>query len=143
MIIERARRSDVPALTSMLRRFHDACALPWDYDAVAMSLFLAGAVERDLCLVQRDPSPSGVMVASRSRLPWGGPEIAVERLWWVDQGHRSVRSARGFLAGFERWADDCGIRHLHMAQALGDDRLADLYRRRGYERRETHFMKSL
>lgn len=75
--------------------------------------------------------------------PNSGELTATEFFWWVDPVARG--QGLQLLEAYEAWAEEKGCTRaimVHLADSM-PQRLQSLYRRRGYEEMETHFVKEL
>lgn len=72
--------------------------------------------------------------------PIDGQRVAGELFWWVNRESRGSLGVRLLRSG-ERWAAGAGAIRLEMFAP--NERVAELYRRIGYEAAETTFIKEL
>jgi len=76
-------------------------------------------------------------------LPVSGELAGVELFWWLDPQWRRGTTAVRLLELGETWAFANGAVWLQMIQPIGNDRLAEFYRRRGFLALETTWQKRL
>jgi GNAT superfamily N-acetyltransferase len=129
----------------MLRDAHSAGGLPFPFSAPhAAALFSAQLCSTDrLCLLSaQDDGPHGVLMASAQDHPFAAIRYAAEVVWWIDPDHRGG-TASEMLAAYEAWAVSRNCTFASMAALEAAPRAGAIYRRRGYQPVETHFLKSL
>jgi GNAT superfamily N-acetyltransferase len=85
----------------------------------------------------------GMLGIALTPLPVSGELAGVELFWWLDPQWRRGRLALRLLETGEAWARAQGAIWLQMIQPIGNDRLAEFYRRRGYIALETIHQKRL
>lgn len=146
MIVRRALPCDKGRLLVMARAFHAASGTPLPFSAAAASL-VADAAMADpdrLCLVLADAGGTarGALLALAGDHHFSPVRIASEIMWWIDPDYRG-RAAGDMIAAYEQWAAERGCDFIHMAGLGGDPAVSALYRRRGYQPAETHFMKPI
>ena len=129
----------------MLRDAHEAGGLPFPFSAPhAAALFLSqvGSSGRLCAILEQDGEPHGVLMASAQDHPFAPVKYAAEVVWWIDPKYRGG-SASEMLAMYEAWAVERGCAFVSMAALAAAPRAGIIYRRRGYEPAETHFLKPL
>lgn len=144
-MIREADIDDAPAILRMCRDFLHASgtAIPWNA-AYAQQALAAALVDPMTAVILLDTGdgPRGVLVASAAMHPFGPVLVGQELVWWIDPAARRAEAARAMLDGFEAWAGDLGCSMICLSH-LADDRVAALYRRRGFRALETHMVKAL
>jgi GNAT superfamily N-acetyltransferase len=144
-MIRQAMIEDRLAVVAMLKRFHTAASLPFDFSpAHAERQFQAYQAAPDrLCLViEADDSSVGVLMAHAVDHPFAAIRMAGELCWWIDPGHRG-HAARSMIAAYEQWAAEQGCTIVSLAGLGSDPKPAALYQRLGYQPAELHFSKTL
>lgn len=70
---------------------------------------------------------------------------AQEMFWWVDPAHRKSRVGIGLLTAFEEWAAEKGAKTVQMGTVakLNPEKLAAIYKKKGYQESETYWTKVL
>jgi hypothetical protein len=152
MILDAVPQDEVAVIT-LLRQSHGAAGFHRDdggfsfaFDpAYAQRLFMAHLIApAAICLVLKpsaeDPA-RGVLMACEAEHPFGAVRMARETVWFIDPLYRGS-SAMRMLDQYERWANQRGCQFAGMAGMGDDPDVAKLYRRRGYQAAETHFLKA-
>jgi GNAT superfamily N-acetyltransferase len=118
-------------------------SFPFDA-AYAERLFLAHLTwPRALCLVHEvDGTAQGLLMAVAAEHPFGEVWVAKETLWWIEPLYRGLAAVK-MLDAYESWARAQGCDFAGMAGMGSDPDVAKLYRRRGYNVAEVHFLKAL
>lgn len=70
---------------------------------------------------------------------------AQEMFWWVKEEHRKSRAGIQLLKVFEKWAIAHGARTIQMGTVarINQSRLAEFYKKQGFEESETYYTKVL
>ena len=89
-----------------------------------------------------DGQSHGVLMAAATDHPFAPVRVATEVVWWIEPEHRG-KAASAMLAAYEAWAVQQGCAFVGMAALEAAPRAGVIYRRRGYEPVETHFIKAL
>ena len=142
-MIRRGLSTDRAAVVALLRDFHAAAALPFEFSAPwAAALFEAHCTQPDrAAFVLDDGGARGVLLAVAGQSPLGSFRIAQELAWWVDPAHRGGGGA--MLDAYEEWAAEHGCTLVGTAALASMPRAEGIYLHRGYTRAETHFLKAL
>ena len=90
-----------------------------------------------------DGAVVGMLGIALTPLPVSGELTGVEMFWWLDPQWRGGTTAVRLLELGETWAFANGAVWLQMIQPIGNDRLAEFYRRRGFLALETTWQKRL
>jgi len=71
--------------------------------------------------------------------PWWNPQVVIaeELCWWAE------RDGMALLKHFETWAEGMGAHKVVMAHLPKNERLDPIYRRRGYERVDSKYVRAL
>jgi GNAT superfamily N-acetyltransferase len=85
--------------------------------------------------------PVGVLAAAAEKNLFNHSRIACEVVWWLKPEYRRGRVAVKMLDAYEYWATRVGCQSAIVVDLLGN--LDTFYKRRGYERRETSYLKVL
>jgi GNAT superfamily N-acetyltransferase len=85
----------------------------------------------------------GMLGIALSPLPISGELAGIEMFWWLDPDWRRGTLGVRLLDRGERWARAQGAIWLQMIQPIGNERLGEFYRRRGYIALETTHQKRL
>ncbi len=136
--------ADTRAAVSLLRDFHAASGMPFDYTAAwAAGLFQAHCADpsRAAIVLDVDGVARGVLLAAATDSPLGPFKVAQELAWWVDPEHRGASG--GMLDLYEHWATEKRCAFAGVASLAAFPRAALIYERRGYSQAETHFIKAL
>lgn len=130
-----AEFDDIPRLTSYISAFHKASP----YSDVEFSPGATRTVLQDLivrptaCVFIHD---HGALGGEISRLRFGRACVAQELFWWAE------KDGLALLKAFEDWAQDNGGDLICMA-ALADQRFERFYARKGYQSKETFYVRQV
>jgi GNAT superfamily N-acetyltransferase len=98
---------------------------------------------RALCLVHEvEGTAQGLLMAVAAEHPYCEVWLARETLWWIEPLYRGLAAVK-MLDAYEEWARGQGCEFVGMAGMGSDPEVAKLYRRRGYNVAEVHFLKAL
>lgn len=142
MIVRAATLRDRFAMIRMAKAFLAESGLPLPCDPAHMEAtgrrFIEDADKLAL-VMERDGRVLGMLLAGVATSALAPVKIADELVWWVEPAARGhgVR----LLRAYEAWARDQGARIVGMHAP--DDEVAELYRRRGYGRTDTTWMREV
>ena len=143
--IRPARASERLQIVDLGRSFHESTDLDLPFcpshAALTVAAYTAAPDKLALVAVNEDARVVGALLAAVGPSPISPVLISQELAWWVAPDFRG-RSPLRMLDAYEEWADSLGCAALGLA-ALGDPRLARLYRARGFLPVENHFLKVL
>lgn len=143
-MIRAGESRDRAAVVAMLRDFHAASGMPFEFSAAwAVGLYMAHCSDKDKAaiLLDVDGVARGVLLATAGQSPLGPFRIAQELAWWVDPDHRG--SGGDMLDAYEAWAAEHRCVYAGVASLAAFPRASAIYLRRGYTTAETHFLKAL
>lgn len=141
-----AELADYPAIKRMAVAFFEASP----YKPLGVSekriddlifTFLTAKKTEKLLLLWDNNGPVGVLAAAAETNLFNYEKMAGELLWWIDPEHRGLKAASQMLDAYEYWSTKIGCQFCSMVDLLGN--LDLLYTRKGYERRETSYIKVL
>ncbi|PZX19824.1 acetyltransferase (GNAT) family protein [Palleronia aestuarii] len=123
---------DWPAVDRMARQFRDSAA-PWiAYEPARFRrTFDALVVQEHGCALMLE-NGKGILMAIALPSPFSGELVAQEIMWWIEPEARG--RGREMLDAYETWARAIGA--MRCGVTCLDDRTANLFARRGYERAE-------
>lgn len=130
------------AVTSIAKRFHGASGIPFPFDAAHAAATAQEYIEASdkLCLaLEVDGVLRGALAASASISPLVPARVAEELIFWIDPECRG-RAALKMISAYEQWARDQGCIAIGLS-ALGDPRVARLFRASGFALIENKFLK--
>lgn len=150
MNVRQATCDDIPALSVIGLRF--ASAVPHgeelipsceDISASIESFISAGGV---VFMAENGDKLYGVLAAVAAPV-WYSPGslVASEQGWWVSPEYRGGRAALALIDAYEKWARDIVAKGLTLCLMTGsmEEKLHDLYLRRGYAEVERTYYKKL
>lgn len=148
MRVRRATRADLQACVRMALRFvtdtayrGKVTANVGQLQALVEFLLDFGAV---FVAVLDDATVVGMIGASVINHPISGELTGSEVAWWVDPEYRGGIASVRLLVELEKWSvREAGAVRFQMIAPAGDERIRDLYRRRGYYEVETVFQRDL
>ncbi|MHC5307499.1 GNAT family N-acetyltransferase [Bartonella sp. LJL80] len=144
-MIRKAVSSDLQDVLRLCREFHTASGVPFPFsETMAKAIFQACLTNTDLVclLMENETGVQGILAAQCGLHRFSPVKIAEEIIWWVSSEHRGMSSIK-MLERYEEWAKAKGCAFASMI-GLGDDPITTaLYRRKGYQAQEKHFLKRL
>ena len=136
-----AEHKDIPDIVRMGKAF--ASALGEDHDVESIEITAKELIDSDIGVILiEDHAMAGALVVPnffhKSRL------IATELFWWVDKEARGNGAGLRLLNGLESWAKSKDAERLTMVgmESL-DPRIGVLYKRAGYKKFETSYVRKL
>lgn len=152
MTVRMAIPDDKMRVVRMLKDAHAAAGFGNDENpacypfsaAYAERAFLSHtSADNAACIIlDIDDRASGVLMARVFDYGLGPIRVAKETVWWVDEAYRGSGAA-SMLDVYEEWAKSAGASFAGMAALSAAPRAGIIYRRKGYDPVETHFVKSL
>ena len=146
-LIRGATISDMPDMVKMAEAFHSKTNAPGfvvkDFIRTATEMMFS---DISVILIYKEDgkllgSIGGVLAqwfTSKETL------MAYESWWFVDPNARGKGVAKGLLEAFTDWAQGLGAEKVVMVEFSGDLKpMGKLYKRMGFERLETRYMKDI
>lgn len=132
-----ATLQDMPALLEIGRKFCATAGL--EFSAEALSASLANMIANESCALFITDDGRGVIGGIVYPHFFSGTLVAQELFWWCEGGGLKL------LERFEQWAHEAGAQKVLMLclESVEPERVASLYRRRGYLPLERSFSRSL
>jgi GNAT superfamily N-acetyltransferase len=144
-MIREATHADIPRLVEMGTRF--IASTPYRTKLALNQATLTTAMQRlidsplaVLLVADVERHVVGMLAVVAAEHPLSGQVTAGEVFWWVDPAYRGRLGMRLLQVG-EAWARARGAAVLQMIAP--DDRVARLYRRRGYSKLEETYQRTL
>lgn len=104
--------------------------------------FLTGSkLERLVLLWLADEKPVGILAAATQVNLFNNQRYAGELIWWIDEEHRKSKAANEMRLAYEYWAKQVGCQFCTLVDLMGN--LKTYYKRKGYEPRESTYLKVL
>lgn len=145
-MIRPATFNDIPIILSWSHKFVQEIPHPIEADEPSIEDTLSQLIESDdgCLIVSRDgQSAIGGMIFPYH---FNKAHLAAQELfWWVDEKDRKNGLGKKLLKGFSDWAAEKGATTLHMI-ALSNashDHVENLYKKHGFDRLETTYVKLL
>jgi hypothetical protein len=107
-----------------------------------ITAFLTAKPEDKIVLLwidEKTNKPVGVMGATAEMNIFNYYRFACELMWWINPEHRKTKAASKMLQAYEFWARKIGCQSCSLIDVMGN--LDTYYKRKGYERRETTYLK--
>lgn len=145
MAVRLALREDRMRVVRMLRDAHAAGGLPFTFSAThALALIDLHMATPDhfAAVLVAEGRAVGILMASAQVHPFAAVTYAAETVWWIDPDHRGSASAQ-MLDAYEAWARERGCAFCNMVALDAAPLIGRVYRRRGYQPTETHYLKPL
>jgi RimJ/RimL family protein N-acetyltransferase len=108
---------------------------------VLISTFLEAPKEDKIVLLWETDRPVGMLAATAEVNLFNNRRFAGELIWWIDPEHRKTKAAEEMRKAFEFWAAKVGCQSVCLVDVMGN--LDVYYKRKGYDRRETAYLKVL
>jgi GNAT superfamily N-acetyltransferase len=148
-VIRTATEADLPRVLAMCERFFEAAGLPdvavYDPETMERTLRqLMGGEMGALFVAERDGEVVGMTGGMLYPFYFNASHLTGQELfWWVDPEHRGV--GRGLFDALEIWAKAMGAETFSMIalDRLNPERVAEIYRARGYRANEHSFIRRL
>lgn len=127
--------------------FHASPYQPLGVDESRVEEFIhaflqSGPTDRVTILWMADRKPVGLLAATAETNLFNRQRFAGELVWWIDPTHRKSKAAPRMMEAFEYWAKyRAGCQFCTLVDLMGN--LDNFYKRKGYERRETTYLKVL
>lgn len=143
-VIRPATETDVPDVVRMGLAFRDRFAHhlrenPEQMATIARWLIGGGGV---LLVAETEGGVVGMLGIALINHPLSADPYASELFWWADYTAPPGTGLRLLAAG-ERWAREAGAKAMHMVALASNPTVDRIYRRRGYEPRDTTYEKEL
>lgn len=104
--------------------------------------FQSRPTDRITILWVEDGEPRGLLAAVAETNLFNYQRFAGELIWWLDPDHRRGNAANKMVEAYEYWAKNkAGCSTCSLVDLMGN--LDKYYTRKGYERRETTYIKVL
>lgn len=135
--------SDKHDCIELLRESHSAANFPFSFcDQSAGVLFEYHHKLSNACIIILDKGGAkGLLMATITPHPFGVGLCASETVWFVSNQARGASGIK-MLSAYEEWAKSHGCALISMASLVSND-VSAIYRRRGYDAAETHYVKYL
>ncbi len=102
--------------------------------------FQSKPTDRITILWVADGEPRGLLAAVAETNLFNYQRFAGELVWWLDPEYRRGHAASKMIEAYEYWAKEkAGCQSCSLVDLLGN--LDKYYTRKGYERRETTYLK--
>lgn len=143
MIVRDATQTDRLGVVGLLKARHAEEQHPFPFSAVHIDAAFSRHCQQPFhfCAVLAGERVDGVLMAYAYEHPRGYGLCAAESDFYIRPAARG-RHATKMLDAYEKWARALGCKAVNMASLTSFD-VSPLYRRRGYEPAETHFIKYL
>lgn len=96
-----------------------------------------------ILLLIHDEIPVGMLAFTVSELPFTGKVVGYELAWFLEKQHRKGRTALLLVKRYEEILKEAGVEIAALSSIAGLRSLETLYKRLGYEKMETTFIRSL
>lgn len=150
-VIRRAKPDDMPELQRMAQSFHSAWRYadraPLDLDAFASTVANLATNPAGVVLVADTGSGLHGMAAATATRHWFNAKhiTGQELFWWADEQARGTGAGFALLGALEDWARSVGCQTFMMVSTvnLAPEKLARVYKRRGYVPCDIQYLRSL
>lgn len=88
-----------------------------------------------------DNRPVGILAGTAETNIFNWSRFACELMWWIDPDHRRTKAAEEMRSAYEFWAQKVQCQACSLVDVMGN--LDKYYTRKGYDRRETAYLKVL
>ena len=154
-VVRKMRVADIAAVLGLILEFRrealDNTSVSFDEATLRKRFTTALADESPIILIAEDGEKVVGMIAGILLSSYfdDGQFWAVEVMWYVSKEHRGTAHGKRLLEAFEKWAKEHGAHRVimiagHYSVNTGGDALLDrYYKRQGYRRLETYYMKDV
>jgi len=150
-VVRRAELADMPELQRMAQAFHAAWRYaeraPIDLDAFASTVANLATNPAGVVLVADNGNGLCGMAAATATRHWFNAKhiTGQELFWWADESARGTGAGFALLGGLEDWARSVGCQTFMMVSTvnLAPEKLAKVYKRRGYVPCDIQYLRSL
>jgi len=140
--------SHVELVAQLVHKFVDE-EVPWDTpdtEVILDSVYkvLSSPLEQSVGLLSFSPvgDPKGMLLATVAPSMFSRKVSTIELAFYIQPQFRDIKLASEFLTAYETWSKEI-VKADYCCLACLDDRVAKLYKRRGYTRSEQSFIKRI
>lgn len=149
--VRQARPDDMPELQRMAQAFHAVSGYadyaPLNLDTFASTIANLATSDASVVLVADTGNAlCGMAAASATRLWFNSAHTTGQELfWWVDEAARGTGAGFALLRALEDWARGmgCGTYVMFSTANLAPEKLAKVYKRRGYAPHDIQYLRRL
>lgn len=145
-MIRRATPEDLPGIAKLGPRFFAEANLPGAFDERHWIRVWASLINAGIGMVlfsENGSGPTGAIGVVAYHDMNRGDLVADEQFWFVPAVERAGSLGLRLLRGAEKSLRELGVKRFRPGYIAGDERLARLYQRLGYEPLETKMEKHL
>ena len=136
--VKEATLDDLKEILRLIELFHDEAIKEITFSRPYVLAYVVKLIQSPFAVILL--SKGGLIAGTIDSSMFNGKLYACEKMWYVDKEHRGSTGIR-LLKAFEKWAKKMKVTAIEMA-ALGMD-IDKLYRRMGYKKLETHYLKEV
>jgi RimJ/RimL family protein N-acetyltransferase len=126
--------------------FHASPYKPYGVDEAEVTAlaaqFLNRPKDKTCFLLMVNDEPHGMLAAISAKNIFNKFKTCAELVWWIDPEYRNFKYSTLMLDAYEYWAKEVIGAQLIQMVCL-DDKLHNLYTRRGYAKAENAFVKEI
>jgi len=145
-MIRRATEEDIEFIVEMGRKFYESCGFPsiLTFDPEILTGVLHNLIVNDNACILVDDKLRGMIAGVVYPYYFTGQMSGNEMFWWVEPEHRKGLGKK-LLDKLEEWAEAKGAVSFTMISldASNPEKMDKIYRKRGYEPREHHYVRYL
>ena len=144
--IRTATPDDLLDCLMLFKQFHKESQLPYSWDAKkTQEVFLKTLPMKEVetFVAEVDGEIAGYLVGQVTEPLFSSQKVASEIAWFVSKDYRHTKAGFKLMSFYENWAKEQGAKFIGMAYLENIADLGKVYKRMGYTKAETHYMKEL
>ena len=142
--IREAVEGDLLDCPMLFKQFHKESKLPYSWDAKkTQEVFLATLPMEDVnvFVAETDGEIVGYICCQVMEPLFSSEKVASEIAWFVHKDYRKTSAGFRLMSTYEEWAEGRGAKYIGMAYLEEIADLSKVYKKKGYVKAETHYMK--
>lgn len=142
--IREAVEDDLLDCLMLFKQFHKESKLPYSWDAKkTQDVFLATLPMEDVnvFVAETDGEIVGYICCQVMEPLFSSEKVASEIAWFVNKDYRKTSAGFRLMSAYEEWAEGRGAKYIGMAYLEEIADLSKVYKKKGYVKAETHYMK--
>ncbi|AFM54649.1 GCN5-related N-acetyltransferase [Celeribacter phage P12053L] len=144
--IREAVEDDLLDCLMLFKQFHKESKLPYSWDAKkTQDIFLATLSMEDVnvLVAETDGEIVGYICCQVIEPLFSSEKVASEIAWFVNKEYRKTSAGFRLMSAYEEWAVGRGAKYIGMAYLEEIADLSKVYKKKGYVKAETHYMKEI
>lgn len=141
-----ATLNDVNRILQLGREFVEEAPeyYEWDYNKTKATVqHLINDPNGSALVLEVDNEIQGFLLFLATTMVFSNKVVASELAWFVNKDYRGAKGAIKLLKEYERICKEAGVNLVTMSDLQGISDLSNLYKRMGYTKAETSYIKEL